>query len=308
MSEYQQELILTPEIRIERGEPVEVREDVQNSRESIMQELGLDRNDSKIAVRTIKHAYLSGREDQYAEVTLAPGITSTDCKWNQMHLHKTGDPFEAFGRETPFSGYDVYTARLADGGYVHFSTFGLVLGFDGENDFDKSFVLLAEKRGKNQQQRGSISISNQGYEAMWREQRIGPEEIPLTTADFMKAISYDSVKTLRIDENQLVGYQNMGLAFMPGSIDAGGLVVACISYSDLKKAYDKTRSDADKHPENAWKIPVIIPVNELPDFLRSSEHVNSLLKESALGRYFHDDMHVLGSLYESALSRGFDKD
>jgi len=302
MTEFQQTLL--PAycfINIKKGADIAVREDVKNSRQSIQEELGFSRNDPKIGVKSIEHEVDKEWDDNGVNVELAPGITTIDCKWAQKNVYKEGYPLEAFDTEhKPYSSGGhraILTTKLDEGAYIHFSTFGLVVAYDGNNkDFNKTFALLVEKRGKQQQQRGTVSIANQGIEVKWTKQGIPIEKVPLTTESFKEAIKYDCATTLKLDKTQLVGYHDIGLALMPGSIDAGGLVVANIDYKSLEKAYREN---------SEWKKPIIVPTNELSDFLKSGDvNVNSILKERSLGQVINHKGQF-GLLYEQALKKGF---
>ncbi len=300
MAEFKSILIESPSgISVYKGKRVEVVAEVKNSREQILKELGLEINEDKMAVRQIN--YILGRNEHiYFNVEIAPGIKITENRWAQKNLYKTGDPFEVFDKKSKDNGSCFYTPRLKDGAYLHFSAFGFVLGYDKDKDFDKTFTLLAEKAGKSEQQKGTFSIPNNGYERGWTEKGLSTDEVPISTKYFRKAIESEVTSTLRLDKNKIKGYTDIGLSFMPGSIDAGGLVVVEMSYNDLSQKYKEIKTEADRNPDKAWKTPLIVRTRELSDFLLdSNNNINSILCEDSLGKVIRSDRFE--SYYKRAL-------
>jgi len=296
MREYKQILIPADEIKLIRGPSIILPHTIVASRPELMEKYGFETNDPKIGVRAFTIQRANGSRNVYIEA--APGITAIDCKWTQENSYPTGDPLEAF-RYTK-NDEDYYTTK--NGASVKLSTFGLVIGIDPTEgrELGYTFTLLAEKRGRHQQQRGTISLPNQGYEVKWTRDGAPIDRIPITTDDFRKAIHYDSASTLLIDENHIIGYSDIGLGIMPGSIDAGGMVVVEIDHRELERDYKKSREEADEDPENTWKIPLIVRTRELKDFLYSHENVNSLLSEESLGQLFNDN-DTFDRCYKNAL-------
>jgi len=303
MSEYKEILIPACKVKINRGRDIEVIPKIKAEREPLRKRFGWDRNDPKIGVISFEHLGDHSVDPLFGseiELKLTLGITKLDDNWSQENLYPKGDPLEVFDKTSgkyanSDSFHRIFSARLDEGAYVHFSTFELVLAYEGnKKDFDKTFALLVKKVSKTGQQRGTISLANQGVELRW-VQREGKriEEIPIDTEYFTSAQKYDATTTLKLDEEQVVGHRDLGIGVMPGSIDAGGMLVAEVS--DIRKL-ERAYEDIQK-----WKKPMVIPTSELSDYLRSGDvDVNSLLEEDCLGKIIHY-RGLFGKLYEDAL-------
>ena len=299
MAKFQQMLIsanraATTITTFKAPEPIRVIESVKQQREVLQREFGYKTNDPKIGLVSF-HTFDPGNASRLGiGLILAPGITIMDDKWAQRNLYPRGDPLDAFDRydmHMPNTFALKYSPKLSQGAYMHVSTFALVVGYDGNKDFDQTYALLVEKK-TGQQQAGAISIANQGIEAhQVKKEGKAIDEISLETEMFRRAVRYDAATTLMLDEAQMKGYQDIGLALMPGSADAGGLLVAEINAAELEKRYQE---------DSGKKKPIMVKTAELSDFLRSGVEVNSLLEDTALGSIIHN-RERFGALYEEAL-------
>jgi hypothetical protein len=283
MADYKEHFIYANEIVIDRRPfSLEVTNDVKDLRVQMQRKLGLEINDPKIAVRRfVEHRYRP--KGTQVALALTTGIVATDCNYAQDNAYPTGDSFEAFDiLSERGSNFVWYEPQLYSGAYISLSTFELVIGIDKSKKFKDTYALLVEQRSKNLHQPTEISLPNQGMETRWTNKKIPIENIPLTTESFKQALKYDAATSLCLPEEEFIGYQDLGIAVIPGSILAGGVLVAEIDYKGLNNKYHGMQNEAKRNPDKSWKTPLMIKTSELSDFLRSS-NVNPLLGESSLG-------------------------
>jgi hypothetical protein len=298
MADYKQILFFADEVSIEKRPAIEVAQDVKDLRESTQKELGLERNDPKIGVRSfyLNHSTSKGTQ---AVIDLATGIVATDCKYTMDNAYPTGKPLQAFQTKVHGDNAHFEWHEPKNKVYLPFSTFELVIGYDIGKKFKDTYALLVENRSPDQPT--EISIPSGGMENQYSKNLRAIQNIPLTTNAFRQAIRYDAATALGLSESAFIGYRDLGITVMPGGVVAGGLLVANIDYKWLNRQYQGMQNAAKRNPDKAWKTPLIVPTWELSDFLKQTK-VDPILSDDSLGDVIHTK-GFLEPIYREALER-----